>query len=154
MISVTLTPDLRVAVQIGSDIQFGDTYYLGLNPRHAEEPMPVHEGVKVLLKSWLDTLLAAADGSLIYLPFDFADEYTRWIACQRLGSEVSIGFGWAPVEGWSISPSDVSRHSKEVSNFHPDEPLNVHTVYRARFLSRIRHSIATLAPPDDQRSDT
>ena len=94
--------------------------------------------------SWIQILGEADDGELVYLPFDFADEYTKWIACQILGNEVSMVFGWAPVEGWSISPPEITALSRQVTSFNPSEPLTIQVFYRPRVLSLLRRSLALL----------
>ena len=103
-----------------------------------------------MLGAWLQALLAAADGELIYLPFDFSDEYTRWIACQRDGDQLLVVFGWAEVEGWAISPSDFSEYQKDLPGFSPDEPLTVQSFYRPWFISQIRRSIACCSGAADR----
>lgn len=153
-VSITLNDDQRLVLQLGDEAHYGDTYFLGLDPQNADSEMPVVSGVKHLLQSWIQTLTAAPDNSLCHLPFDFADEFTRWIACQSSGSQLSVVVGWAPVEGWTISPRDISACATTLHSFQPDEPLMVKAFYRPRFLSQLRASLARLQPPELMKPGT
>ncbi|MCA9037286.1 MAG: hypothetical protein KDA91_19255 [Planctomycetaceae bacterium] len=141
VLSLRLTSEDRFLVRIGLEERTGETYYLGLDPENAGMPMSVTRGLNLLLKGWLHVLESINDGDLIYLPFDFSDEYTRWVACQMTGHDIHIVMGWAAVEGWAISPSNFESHARSVSQFQPDEPLTVQSFYLPRFLSELRREI-------------
>jgi hypothetical protein len=149
-VAVQLGADNRIVVRFGSEYRPGDSYYLGIDPRSPDHDCTPQTGLQRMLGAWLQALLAAADGELIYLPFDFSDEYTRWIACQRDGDQLLVVFGWAEVEGWAISPSDFSEYQKDLPGFSPDEPLTVQSFYRPWFISQIRRSIACCSGSADR----
>lgn len=148
-VSVRLDVDNRIVVQIGSECHSGDSYYLGIDPRSPDHNCTPKQGLKSLLLNWLAIVSAAADRSIIYLPFDFSDEYTRWIACQRDGDQILVVFGWAGIEGWAISPSDFQEYSGSLPEFVPDEPVVVQSFYTPYFISSIRRSIAILSSAAD-----
>jgi hypothetical protein len=53
---------------------------------------------------------------------------------------VTIVFGWATVEGWAISPNDLSHYAFGLPGFMPDEPLITQTFYLPRVLNELRLS--------------
>ena len=155
-VSVTLESDNRVAVRIGDETRTGDTYYLGLDALNDVEDSDPIPALLSLLDGWLAALLRLRDGDLIYLPFDFSDEYTRWVACQASDNELTAVFGWAEVEGWAISPTDFSQYVRDLDDFRADEPIHPQTFYRPRFIGLVRRSQAILRSqrvrPDRKRS--
>ena len=130
------------AFQIGDETRSGDLYYLGIDPRNADHNCSFGTGLRRLIDGWIETILANDDNRIFYLPFDFSDEFTRWLACEKSGSEITIVFGWAEVEGWSFSPSEFREHSRDLKAFRPDEPVNPQTFYTSRLLSNLRRSKA------------
>lgn len=152
-VTVTLEGDNQIAVRIGDERRTGDTYYLSLDPLNEVEEADPLPGLRCLLQGWLEELTRAKPGDMIHLPFDFSDEFTRWIGCQVTSDEIVAVFGWAEVEGWAIMPSDFSEHSRNLVGFCPDEPLHPQSFYRPRFISLIRRSRAMLQPRRPRRDD-
>ncbi|MCA9049090.1 MAG: hypothetical protein KDA89_10210 [Planctomycetaceae bacterium] len=134
-------------VRIGSELRTGDLYYLGISPDNPDFNCSAHVGLQRLIDGWVQTILHNPEGVLFYLPFDFSDEFTRWLACEKHGSEITVVFGWAPVEGWSFSPSQFQEFSRKLEDFHPDEPANPQTFYTPAFLSALRRSRAMIGNP-------
>jgi hypothetical protein len=64
---------------------------------------------------------------------------------HREGRNLTVVFGWATVEGWAISPQDLSQYADSLRGFMPDEPLITQTLYMPRVLSDLRHSRELLA---------
>ena len=121
-------------VQIGEEVRTGDLYYLGIDPRNKDHECSVDVGLVRLINGWIETLLANEGKRIFCLPFDFSDEFTRWLACEKNGNRITVVFGWAEVEGWSFSPSEFSEHSRDLKGFRPDEPTNPQTFYLPRLL--------------------
>lgn len=144
-VTIRLDDDSRIALRIGTESRDGDSYYLGLNTHSPDHNCSAQTGLIRLLTAWIRSLCELKDGGLIYLPFDFSDEYTRWLACQRVSQEIMVVFGWAAVEGWAISPSDFSEYLYQVPEFSPDEPLEVQSFYLPWFISQIRRSRSGLS---------
>jgi hypothetical protein len=143
-VSVSLNADNQIEVVVGTESRTGESYYLGLQPNgEAGDFRPV-EGTIQLLRMWIRLLVDLPDGQQLFLPFDFSDEYTRWLTLRREFRYVTIVFGWASVEGWAISPSDLSQYANCLPDFMPDEPLHTQTFYLPRVLSNLRHSLAML----------
>lgn len=138
---VSLDADRRIVVRIGDETRIGDSYYLGIDRESPDHNCSPAVGLRRLLQAWIREL-SSDNGDLIYLPFDFSDEYTRWLACQKIADQILVVFGWAEVEGWAISPSDFSQFARAVPEFNPDEPLHVQQFYLPRFLSQLRQSLA------------
>ena len=144
-VSVSLNADNQIQVRVGAESRAGECYYLGLQGISENPEFRPVEGIVQLLTEWLRLLVGLHDGQLLFLPFDFSDEYTRWLTLHRDGSDVTIVFGWASVEGWSISPDDLTPYAHSLPDFMPDEPLHAQTFYLPRVLSDLRHSLAILA---------
>jgi hypothetical protein len=70
-----------------------------------------------LLEQWLTVATDLPDAGTAFLPFDFSDQCTAWVRCQRLGDEMVLSLGWSHVEGWSIFPSEIGRHLSELPDF-------------------------------------
>lgn len=144
-IDISITDGEQFKVQIGEEVRSGDLYYLGIDPRNKDHECSSDVGLMRLIDGWIDTIIANADKQTFYLPFDFSDEFTRWIACEKSDSEITVVCGWAQVEGWSFSPSEFSEHSRDLKGFLPDEPVNPQTFYTPRFLSDLRRSKAMIS---------
>ena len=143
-VSVSLNPDNQIEVHVGSESRAGESYYLGLQPSSENHEFRPVEGTVQLVGEWIRLLTTLKDGQQLFLPFDFSDEYTRWLTMHREGRNVTIVFGWATVEGWSISPRDLSQFAHGLPNFMPDEPFHTQTFYLPHVLSNLRQSLATL----------
>jgi hypothetical protein len=102
-----------------------DSYYLaldrGLLPDR-EDPEKIRAVLRRLLEQWLAVAEQLSDGGAAYLPYDFSDQYTGWLACRRAGGEVEVSRGWAEVEGWSFFPSDAGDLSERPRGFRVDGP--------------------------------
>ena len=108
---IHITDGEQFHVRVGTEHRAGDLYYLGIDPRNKDHECSSDVGLMRLIDGWIETIIANQPGRIFYLPFDFSDEFTRWLACEKSGSEITIVFGWAAVEGWSFSPSEFSEHS-------------------------------------------
>ena len=145
-VSVSLNADNQIEVHVGSESRAGESY-LGLHPNSENDDFRPVKGTMQLVGEWIRLLSDLKDGQQLFLPFDFSDEYTRWLTMLREGRDVTVVFGWATVEGWSISPKDLSQYAHSLPNFMPDEPLHTQTFYLPNVLSNLRHSLAILASP-------
>lgn len=144
-VSVSLNTDNQIEVRVGSESRAGESYYLGLQPNSENHDFRPVEGTMQLISEWIRLLTDLKDGQQLFLPFDFSDEFTRWLTLHRDGRDVTIVFGWATVEGWSISPQDLSQYAHGLPHFMPDEPLQTQTFYLPQVLSNLRQSLATLS---------
>lgn len=150
-LAVRLTADNQIEVTVGTESRTGETYYLGMNINTLDAPevdeelseRPI-EGCIALVREWLRLLLELRDGQQVFLPFDFSDEYTRWLTIRREGREATAVLGWSTVEGWAISPSNFEEHAHSLPEFSPDEPLHVQTFYMPQLLSNLRQSLMEL----------
>lgn len=154
-LTVTANPHNQIEVTLGSESRLGECYYLGLSdaaligsevaaggdavPQAGENS--VQNGLRQLLQGWLQLLQQLSDGGQVYLPFDFSDEYTRWVSVRREGSQVELVFGWAPVEGWAISLQDFSEVASRLTGFSPDEPFVSQRVYLPRLICEVRRAV-------------
>lgn len=154
-LTVAANPHNQIEVCLGAESRVGECYYLGLSDTarmdtesiSAENPgtlcgeNAVQSGLQQLLRGWLQQLLRLSDGGQVYLPFDFSDEYTRWVSVRREGTEVELVFGWAPVEGWAICLQDFSDVAYGLTGFSPDEPFFSQRVYLPRLICEVRRAM-------------
>jgi hypothetical protein len=102
-----------------------DTYYLVLDGESLPGPndtAKIRRILQKILEQWLYAVENVPDGSTVYLPYDFSDEYTAWLRCSRMGDTASVCRGWAEEEGWKISPSSVGHYLTHLPGFRPDGP--------------------------------
>jgi len=143
-VSVRLSAHNQIEVRVGNESRTGETYYLGLQSDHHAEPCGPVTGTLKLVTEWIRLLSELRDGEQVFLPFDFSDEYTRWLTLTRDARDVSVVFGWANIEGWAIPPSDFSQYAHELPEFVPDEPFYSQSFYLPAVLSDLRHCRAVL----------
>lgn len=120
-----------------------DTYYLALDQgvsADREDVGKIRMVLARLMEQWLDALKVLRDGRVVYLPFDFSDQSTGWLACERTANEVEISRGWALLEGWAIMPSALGDMSVMPSGFRVDGPT-VHATL-VELVESVRHSLA------------
>jgi RNAse (barnase) inhibitor barstar len=102
-----------------------DSYYFALDRNiqpHDESPAKVKAVLRDLLKQWHTAASNLPDGGETFLPYDFSDEYTGWIHCQRDGNEMIVSVGWALVQGHSIFPSAVGEYFSGLPGFNEEGP--------------------------------
>ena len=146
LIELQLLPDEQFRLHFGNESQTGSLYYLGIDPESAEYDCSAEQGLSHLFSRWITLLQEQPFAKPLYLPFDFADECTRWLACEKSNSNVQVVSGWAPVEGWAVSPSDFHDHAQSLTSFQPDEPLRIQTFYLPRVLADLRRVVGELNP--------
>ena len=78
--------------------------------------------LRQLLGQWLSAVERVPDGGTVYLRYDFSDQCTGWLRCERSRTVVDVCRGWSEVEGWSLHPSAVGDHFTRVPGFRPDGP--------------------------------
>jgi hypothetical protein len=147
-LTVRLTSDNQIEVQVGTESRTGECYYLDLRSEIDQSQIgsaELAEGVRSLLRGWLNVLTKMSDGDQVFLPFDFSDEYTRWLTVHRSDREAAVVFGWADVEGWAISPTNPDEYSAALPGFQPDDPLYVQTFYLPRLIGDLRCSLLNIS---------
>src|ERR1051325_11478606 len=97
----------------GGSVWRCDSYYLGLDggvlPERTDAAK-VRAVLRALLEKWRAAISGLANGDTAYLPYDFSDQCTAWLACELADGALLVRHGWADVEGWSLSPSDPPAH--------------------------------------------
>jgi hypothetical protein len=118
-----------------------DSYYLALDhfPTGAVEAGKVKVVLRRLLEQWLMAVMGVQDGGTVYLPYDFSDQHTGWLRCERSADVVTVSLGWAEVEGYSFFPSDVGEYLAHLPGFRPSGPSAQAKVMQ--LIQAIRNSI-------------
>lgn len=110
-----------LVLRIGDSVWRCDSYYLALDRglrADDEDASKVQAVLRTLLEKWRTAIEDLKDGSTAYLPYDFSDQCTAWLACELNNGELLIRHGWADVEGWSIMPSDPPPPTAKPAGFH------------------------------------
>lgn len=144
-IRLSISSEEQFQVQVGTEVRTGELYYLGIDPQQDDHDCTAAEGLQTLIDSWMAAIESAPVRKIFYLPFDFSDEYTRWLGCEKTDTTITVVCGSAEVEGWSFSPRDFSAHLFDLADFQADEPVNPQTFYTPRFLAGLRSSRAALS---------
>jgi len=133
-----------VVLSLGDYVHRCDSYYFGVEA--SAGLYPHHLAVMIrMLDQWRECLERLAEGDRCFLPFDFSDQCTAWLRCERLaGGEVRIRAGWSSIEGWSCLPSDFSAHAGDVPDWRAIENSAAITTPRSALLTQIAASQAAL----------
>jgi hypothetical protein len=132
-----------LVLRIGDSVWRCDSYYLLIDREilpDDEDSSKVRVVLHTLLKSWRKAIEDLTDGTTVYLPYDFSDECSAWLACELVKAELLIRRGWADVEGWSIFPSAPPAPVTRPVGFRPD--AGAWTMSVEDFLKGIDRSIA------------
>jgi hypothetical protein len=120
---------------LGQEKRQCDSYYLlldrGILPER-EDASKVAAVLKCLLGQWRQAIESTPEGGVCFLPYDFSDEYTAWLRCEVRGPDLLVQTGWAAIEGWSITPSNVGGFLHQVHEFRSDSL--VYEISREEFL--------------------
>lgn len=87
-----------------------DSYYLA----NSEEPPYEHSASTTrrnlarVLDQWVKAIGQLQTGHLVYLPFEWDDEWLGVLQCVRRGDEVEILVGDLPINGFGVSLKDFS----------------------------------------------
>lgn len=112
--------DLRL--QFGTFSRVGDSYYLAQDPGIRPDdtsPEKVRLVLEQLLEQWEERLKLLVESETVYLPFEFADEYTGWLRCRMEENDVLIDIGWSMLPGYSVKPTEFHLHPYKVTDFDP-----------------------------------
>jgi hypothetical protein len=119
----TLHDDIQLRLE--NETWTCDSYYFALDrnvQENDESTTKVKAVLRKLLEQWLNVVTDLPDTGTAFLPFDFSDQGTGWVRCQRSGDEMILSLGWSRVEGWSIFPSEIGRHHSELPDFESSTP--------------------------------
>lgn len=114
-----------LVLRFAGETWIGDSYYLALDRKvlpEDESPTKVKVVLRTLLEYWFSIILNLENDGTTFLPFDFSDQSTGWLRCQREGNEITVSQGQALVEGHSLFPSAVGDHSLGPVGFKVDGP--------------------------------
>lgn len=84
-----------------------------------EDAVKVRAVLKRLLVQWLATVQRLALGEAAFLAYDFADQYTGLLRCQREKEMMSVCTGWSVWRDWLFSPSSLPVGLAVVPEFTP-----------------------------------
>lgn len=141
----TLHNDLVLNVG-GLEIE-SDSYYFALDKNikpESEDADKIKIVIKSLLAQWKNYVSRAKSGEVIYLPFDFSDEYTGCIRCEFQNADVLLTIGYLELQGWSFFPSDISEYVKSSRYFIRSKDLTM-KFEKSAFLKQIKENILIIS---------
>jgi hypothetical protein len=109
-----------VLLKLGGVERVCDSYYFALDTGiRPGDGSPFKVGLVLirLIEQWSEIIETANNGSTVYLPFDFSDQYTGCIRCEVIGDTCELHLGFSRREGWSMLPSNIIEYSHSVSDF-------------------------------------
>jgi hypothetical protein len=149
-LTIRLNSSNQIEVRCGTESRCGECHYLEMGATeslHSTIPSNptrqlLESSLQQLLREWLTILKSLQNGELVWLPFDFSDESTRWLAVHRTGHEAALVFGWARVEGWAIDPANIGELARGLRDFIPDDPLVVQSCELAALITDIEAELS------------
>ncbi len=97
-----------------------DSYYFALDRNidpENEDVDKIRKVLKRLLEQWLEYAEGAEPDDVLFLPYDFSDQYTGCLRCEVQDTSVSLTDGYLSREAWSVFPSDIRDFVREKSYF-------------------------------------
>lgn len=128
MLTLQFTPNGRwhedLVLEMNERTWLCDSYYFVIDHRvQGEENIEkVQRGLVKLLEQWINTLKSAAPVDLVYLPYDFSDQYVGCLRCELNSESVVVTRGWSLIPGHSVTPSDITGFVRQVRDFRDDGP--------------------------------
>ena len=120
-----------------------DSYYFALDRNLASEdesPEKVRVVLKRLLEQWLEYVENSVSGNILYLPYDFSDEYIGCLRCEVADSFVSLTDGYLSISGYSIFPSEISDLVRTSSYFTVSDK-NSTQIQKQDFIRELKENI-------------
>jgi len=131
MIKIWLENKINEASIIHMDLSkidysaLSDVYYFALDNRFMTEDESTNKvilNIVQLLNCWCDAIRFFKKDEIIFLPFDYSDQY---IGCLRVKSlnneEIIVDYGWTTkYEGWEICPSQFQKFKINNSDYKRD----------------------------------
>lgn len=143
-LSVSLDADNRIVIRVGNEFQTGETHYLAMEASDANRRAALWQALQTLLQDWISLLNRSCNGDIVYLPFDFSDEATSWLACHCDHTEFTLVFGRMDIEGWEIASGNWHRQTDFPLRFVVNEPANPQTFDRAHVLRKLQQGLEQL----------
>ncbi len=139
-------------LECGDYARHVDSYFFGLDPamKHLPEKWRVRTALEQLLDQWLAAVQGATSGQSVFLPFEFADEYSGWLRVTVEGDRVRCRPGWSAIPGHAVYPSRIGPHLSNVADFDPipdAEDLVVSQVALCESIELNRADVIDLHPP-------
>jgi len=135
-----------VVLRLGGSWWLCDSYYFAIDQNvlpDQEDAAKVRIVLRHLLDQWLFAIEQLPDGGTAYLPYDFSDQCTSWLACTRSAGEIALAHGWADVEGHALCPSNLGDIRKCPQGFRSDGSPVLISIEQV--IASIRRSLMDLA---------
>ena len=105
---------------LGSYSRICDSYYFFVDYTFDPDDESVDKALKVmrkLLQQWINAVDSLVEGQIIYLPFEFSDQYTGCVECTLSQDEILISAGYSNREAWRSWPNNISTYINSINDF-------------------------------------
>jgi len=110
-----------VVLILGDHRDVCDSYYFAIDHTFMpsrEDGQKVRIVLTVLLERWIEAITSSPTGHTVFLPYDFSDQYTGCIQCERVtDTDLHLTLGYSKREGWAVMPSNPGDYFQTVSDF-------------------------------------
>ena len=123
-----------------------DSYYFALDRNiepDKENADKIRAVIRELLNQWKLYVSRAKSGEVIYLPFDFSDEYTGCLKCEFENVSVLLTIGYLQFESWLFFPSDISTYVKSNKLFIKSKDSTLR-LEKSKFLNQIKENLKSI----------
>lgn len=123
-----------------------DSYYFALDKLvepDKEDSNKIKTVMKKLLEQWQLYVSRAKSGEIIFLPFDFSDEYIGCLRGKFQNSEVHLTVGYLEFEGWNLFPSEISSFVKSSYYFIKSKDIALN-LKKSEFIRQIKENIKAI----------
>lgn len=141
-----------IVLRFAGAVYRADSYYLAIDTDlepDREDDAKARAVFNRLLEQWRDAIRRLGPGEAVCLPYDFSDQYTAWLRCERdpQSSILKVERGWAPLEGYYFCPSNLGSSLPTPEGFIVDGPSAVSPI--ADVLDAIEGSLkrSVVQPP-------
>ncbi|PXV58390.1 hypothetical protein CLV62_15015 [Dysgonomonas alginatilytica] len=114
--------------------QESNTYYWAIDEsfeKEDESSSKVLRSLRIMLLKWIDAIVQNKEKrDILYLPFDFADEYMGVLRVSFFNENVlNVEYGYTQMtNGWKISPSQYKYFDIQINDFDSISPCIVMSI--------------------------
>ena len=109
-----------IVFQLNNYSRACDSYYFFIDYTFDPDDESADKALKVmrrLLQQWIDVVEHLTESQVVYLPFDFSDQYTGGIECTLTQGDLLLRAGHSHREAWRSWPSDIGNYVNSISDF-------------------------------------
>ena len=94
-----------------------DSYYFIIAIENEKTINTIPLALAKLFTFWKSKIIQMENNQIIFLPIEFADQYTRCLKVKKNKLELILEFGLSRIEGYSINPLNPEHYYQNVTDF-------------------------------------